>query len=283
MRRRRAAVAALVALAGAALVVGVALGGVWLAGRAASPPGVVTQVDQLGDRIAIVQVQGAGASAAADAARASTVRWTLAALGVALVPLLGLGWLLAGRLAPAAGGSEGTDLDDVDGADAAAPGGEAERLRTERDRDRRHLQEVVHELRTPLAVAATNLDLAVTTPGLDADVGSHLAAARRGVERLARTVDDLATHGRLSVGDDGAIDLAVEVRALADEHGGLAQSRGLTLDVEGPDAARRGGRSCCRAHRGRQPAGQRRPAGPIRLDRVAGDRHLGRVGVDRRA
>ena len=93
----------------------------------------------------------------------------------------------------------------------------------------------MHELRTPLAVAATNLDLAVTTPGLDADVGSHLAAARRGVERLARTVDDLATHGRLSVGDDGAIDLAVEVRALADEHGGLALARGLTLHVEGPD------------------------------------------------
>ena len=232
MRRRRAATAALVAVAGAALVVGVALIGAWLAGRAAPQPGIVTQVDQLGDRIAIVQVQGAGASAAADGARASTVRWTLVALGVALVPLLGVGWVLAGRLTPAAGG----DLDDGECADvAAALDGEAEQLRAQRDRDRRHLQEVVHELRTPLAVAATNLDLAVTTPGLDADVGSHLAAARRGVERLARTVDDLATHGRLSVGDDGAIDLAVEVRALAGEHGGLARARGLTLHVEGPE------------------------------------------------
>ena len=232
MRRRRAAAAALVAVAGAALVVGVALVGAWLAGRAAPQPGIVTQVDQLGDRIAIVQVQGAGASAAADAARASTVRWTLVALGVAIVPLLGLGWLVAGRLTSATGG----DLDGGDGADAAAAlEGEAEQLRAQRDRDRRHLQEVVHELRTPLAVAATNLDLAVTTPGLDADVGSHLAAARRGVERLARTVDDLATHGRLSVGDDGAIDLAVEVQALAGEHGGLARARGLTLLVEGPE------------------------------------------------
>ena len=51
--------AALVAVAGAALVVGVALVGAWLAGRAAPQPHV-TQVDQLGDRIAIVQVQGAG-------------------------------------------------------------------------------------------------------------------------------------------------------------------------------------------------------------------------------
>ena len=134
-----------------------------LAGRSGgAAAGIVTQVDQLGDRIAIVQVQGAGASAAADAARASTVRWTLVALGVALVPLLGVGWVLAGRLTPAAGG----DLDDTECADAtAALDGEAEQLRAQRDRDRRHLQEVVHELRTPLAVAATNLDLAVTTPG----------------------------------------------------------------------------------------------------------------------
>jgi signal transduction histidine kinase len=220
-------------VAGAALVVGVALGGAWLAARAAPQPGIVTQVDQLGDRIAIVQIQGAGASAAADAARASTVRWTLVALGVALVPLLGLGWLVAGRLAPAVAGR---DVDDDDGADTAAVlSGEAEQLRAQRDRDRRHLQEVVHELRTPLAVAATNLDLAVTSPALDAEVSGHLAAARRGVERLARTVDDLATHGRLSVGDDGAVDLAVEVRALAHEHGGLADARGLTLQVEGPE------------------------------------------------
>ena len=233
MTRRRAATAALFALAGAVLVVGVALGGAWLAGRAAPQPGVVTQVDQLGDRIAIVQVQGAGASVAADAARASTVRWTFAALGVALLPLLGLGWLVAGRLTPATAGG---DLPDDDGADPAVTlDGEAERLRAQRDRDRRHLQEVVHELRTPLAVAATNLDLAVTTPGLDADVEGHLAAARRGVERLARTVDDLATHGRLSIGDDGAVDLAAEVRALADEHGGLARARGLTLHVDGPE------------------------------------------------
>ena len=83
----------------------------WLAGRAAPQPGIVTQVDQLGDRIAIVQVQGAGASAAADAARASTVRWTLVALGVALVPLLGSAGWWPGASPPWPRG----DLDDDDG------------------------------------------------------------------------------------------------------------------------------------------------------------------------
>jgi signal transduction histidine kinase len=230
--RRRGVIAAAIAVAGAVLVIAVAMGGAWLASRAASQPVVVTQVDQLGNRIAIVQVQGAGASAAAAAARASTLRWTLAALAVALVPLLGLGWLVAGRLGRADGdGDPATD----GGPDDGALDDEAAGLRAQRERDRRHLQEVVHELRTPLAVAATNLDLVATTPGLDADVGSHLAAARRGVERLARTVDDLAIHGRLAVGDDGAIDLAIELRALAGEHRAAASTRGLVLAVEVPD------------------------------------------------
>ena len=61
----------------------------------------------------------------------------------------------------------------------------------------------MHELRTPLAVAATNLDLATTTLGLDDELERQLAAARRGLERLARTVDDLAVHGRLAVAGDG--------------------------------------------------------------------------------
>ena len=141
----------------------------------------------------------------------------------------------------------------------------------------------MHELRTPLAVAATNLDLAVTTPGLDADVDGHLAAARRGVERLARTVDDLATHGRLSIGDDGAIDLAVEVRALADEHGGLARARGLTLHVDGPERlVVAADRAAVHTAVGNLLANAVRlaPSGSIV---VAGHRHLGRVGVDRRA
>ena len=116
------------------------------------------------------------------------------------------------------------DGDQPDEPNAARPEAQHDlhALQEQREHDRRHLQEVVHELRTPLAVAATNLDLATTTPGLDDELGQQLAAARRGLERLARTVDDLAVHGRLAVEGDGCVDLAHEVRALAAEHGAMA-------------------------------------------------------------
>ena len=63
----------------------------------------------------------------------------------------------------------------------------------------------------------------------------QLAAARRGLERLARTVDDLAVHGRLAVAGDGSVDLAHEARALAGEHTAMAVAHRLTLDVEVPE------------------------------------------------
>ena len=85
---------------------------------------------------------------------------------MALVPVAALAWVLAGRLTPRRVDEEPLE---VDGPPDTT--GEADRLREERERDRRQLQEVVHELRTPLAVAATNLDLASTTPGIDRGVG----------------------------------------------------------------------------------------------------------------
>ena len=230
MTRRRGRLAVVLAVAVALAALTVVLAGAWLAGRAANEPtGVVTRVDQLGDQVAIVQVDGAGASTAARSARTSTLRWTLGTLGMALVPVAALAWVLAGRLTPRRVDEEPLE---VDGPPDAT--GEADRLREERERDRRQLQEVVHELRTPLAVAATNLDLASTTPGIDRELGEQLAAARRGVERLARTVDDLAAHGRLAV-EDGTADLAHEVRALAAEHGGTGAARGIAIAVEAPE------------------------------------------------
>jgi signal transduction histidine kinase len=236
---RRWRVAAAIVLAAAGFAAAVLLAGTWLsARRAPRPPSVVTQVDQLGDRAVLVRVDNSGASAAADAARASMLRLTLVVLGLALVPVAGGAWLLAGR--GTRRGDESPAAENAGDAGGPAPVASAEEAaalaaRLERER-LRHLQDVVHELRTPLAVAATNLDLAATTPDLDPDVGVHVAAARRGVERLARTVDDLAVHGRLAVADEaGVLDLVAEARALADEQAGPAQLRGLSVRVEGPE------------------------------------------------
>jgi signal transduction histidine kinase len=230
--RRRIALAAGLTIGVAIVSVAAVLGGSWLSARAApEPPAVVTKVDQVGDRVAVIQIDGAGAQLAADASRESALRWTLAALAAGLVPLAALSWVVSGRLVRDEDESDDGSQATVDQLD------DLQALQEERDHDRRHLQEVVHELRTPLAVAATNLDLATTTSGLDDELGRQLAAARRGLERLSRTVDDLAAHGRLAVAGDGSVDLAHEVRALAAEHAAMARAHRLTIHVEAPESA----------------------------------------------
>jgi signal transduction histidine kinase len=200
----------------------------------------ITRVEQIGDRIAVVQVQQDpnGAAAAGDA-RHDALRWLFVTLGASFVPAAGLAWLVAGRvLRPvhriaavadqvgAPGDAERVGelgRDDELGRMADGFDRMLDRLDEREQEQRRLLQDVVHELRTPLAVASTNLEL---------DGPEHVAAARRALERMARTVDDLARHGRLGTGDPGEpVDLLAEARGLAAEQVGPAASRGLRVEV----------------------------------------------------
>jgi signal transduction histidine kinase len=194
---------------------GVALAGAALADRLGDDPTTVreTRVEQLGDRLAVVVVQeDTQARRAAADARHEALRWLLLALAGSFVPAAGLAWLAAGRV-----------LGSVDRA-------LAETRAAETDRQRR-LQEVVHELRTPLAVASTNLELAATDPALDADTESFVAAARRAVDRMGRTVDDLAGHGQLALAATTTVDLVEEAAALAAEHAGPARQAQVVVEV----------------------------------------------------
>ena len=190
--------------------------------------------------------------AATDDARRNTVLWVLAALGVAFVPAASLAWVVAGRLlrpvqrltdvvdrveSPESPERTGLDRGDELGALAAGLDDMLDRLENQRREQERLLHEVIHELRTPLAVAGTNLELAGTA-ALDDDGAARIAAARRAIERMGRTVDDLAAHGRLSLGaGNGAmVDLAAEGRALVAEHHGPAAMQGIHLAASGPDA-----------------------------------------------
>jgi signal transduction histidine kinase len=224
-------VAALVALGAAALA----------AWRGPDPEArTVTRLEQFDDRVVVVQVQeDPQGAAAAEAARESGLRWLLVALGASFVPAAALAWFAAGRvLAPVArvtdlaeaveGPGSGERVGPVgrdDELGRLATGFDAmlDRLDEREQAQRRLLQEVVHELRTPLAVATTNLEL---------DGPEHVAAAQRALERMSRTVDDLARHGRLHVDAGGdEVDLAAEARGLAAEHQGPALRRGLRVDV----------------------------------------------------
>jgi len=208
LRRRLALGMTLVVLVVAALV-GVA-GAALASWRAADAPETTrTQVEQVGGQVAVVVVRSEDPSAGAAAARSDALRWLLVALAASFVPAAAVAWLVSGRLL----GRVDHALQEVEAADA--------------ERERR-LHEVIHELRTPLAVVTTNLELAATTPGPESR--GFVEASQRAVERMARTVDDLAGHGRLAVSPAAdTVDLLAEARALAAEHRGPAGVRGIRV------------------------------------------------------
>ena len=172
---------------------------------------------RIGDGVAVVVVADDEAGDAAAEARRDALGWMLVALGLAVVPAIGVGWFVSSRVL----GTVDRALADVDA--------------TDRER-RRRLDEVVHELRTPLAIAGTNLELAAGDPALDDDTAGLIDAARRANERMRRTVDDLAAHGRLAVDvDGGSLDVVTEARAVVAEHVGPARARGLDVRLDAPD------------------------------------------------
>ena len=238
------------ALATAALVglFGFFLGG-WLGYK--PEPVTVTRVEQVGDRVALVQITSGNSTAAADRARRDGLRWMLTAMAASFVPAAALAWLVAGKvLAPVeqvadvvdrVDGSESDERvhlpprDDELGRLATGVDHMLDRLDARRDEQRQLLHEVVHELRTPLAVATTNLELAATDPALEGETSTQVAAARRAIDRMGRTVDDLSAHGRLSLqGAETSTDIAKEAHALASEHAAPASTRGVRIEVVAP-------------------------------------------------
>ena len=146
---------------------------------------------RVGDDVALVIVTDKD-----PAATASAVDWALVAPILALIPAIGAAWIVAGRT-----------LAVVDRANTQVEVADDER--------RTLLQEVVHELRNPLAVMGTNLELAEIEAAHDPDAVGYIDAARRAVDRMGRTVDDLDGHGRLAVEqEDGFVYAASLAEAL---------------------------------------------------------------------
>jgi signal transduction histidine kinase len=196
-------------LVAAAIAVGATLIAGWQADD--SSEGAQAGAARVGDNVAVVIVADEGTEAAAAQARSDTLRWSLVALALSLLPAIAAGWFAAGRML----GAVDEALTEIEAADE-------ERARS--------LQDVVHELRTPLAVIGTNLELAASQDATD----SFVEAARRAAMRMGRTVDDLAGHGRLAVVADGTrVDLAALSGGVVAEFSGPASARGLGLVAVG--------------------------------------------------
>jgi signal transduction histidine kinase len=184
------------------------------AGDPGTDPSAEAGLARIGDALALVIVTDDGGAATAEGTRDFVVIWGLVLPALALFPALGAAWLLAGRV-----------LRIVRTANA-------EVARADEDRGK-HLQEIVHELRTPLAVMGTNLELAAADLP-QSDSADHIEAARRAVDRMARTVDDLDGHGRLALEENhDPVELADLTEAVAAEFVGPARSREVQVLLTG--------------------------------------------------
>ena len=167
-----------------------------------------TGIAQVGDDLAVVVV-------AEEGTIDGLIDSGLLAPVLALIPALIVAWVVAGRVRRVVAHARA----EVEAADFER------RSRT---------QEVVHELRTPLAVMGTNLELAAMEAGHQPGAAGYIDAARRAVTRMARTVDDLAGHGGLAVEQgDVPVDLADLAEAAVAEHFGPARARGVNVELIG--------------------------------------------------
>lgn len=192
--------------------------------------------------------------------------YSFSALGLLFVASLATGWLVAGRvLAPidritaVARDIQATDLArriDLRGPPdelkdlADTFDGMLARLDDAFEQQRRFIQEASHELRNPLAVIRTNLDVALADPDATTDdLRATAEVVNRSVARMGVLVDDLLTYAR-----EGAPAREVSRVALADvvtdtvaEFEASAVARDLVLQAEpGPPVEVEGDRVALR-------------------------------------
>lgn len=156
-------------------------------------------------------------AAAVNGTRPEVLRWILIVIGATAIPSAVAAWFVAGRLL----GSVDDALTDVQAA--------------EEDR-RRRLQDAVHELRTPLAVMGTNLELALDGADLDSEASGFAEAARRALGRMDRTIDELAGTGAAVDDGDDPVDVSFVAADVIGEFSGPAHRRGLHLVATSSDA-----------------------------------------------
>jgi signal transduction histidine kinase len=170
------------------------------------------------------------------------------ALSVLFLASLGVGWFVSGivvapigRIAGVARQIQATDLskriamngpkDELrDLADTFD--GMLDRLETAFEAQRRFIQDASHELRNPLAVMRTNLDVALADPDADADELRRTASVvARTATRMGNLVDDLLAYARHGLPDQEweRVELGQLVVETADEFKVPAEARSITL------------------------------------------------------
>jgi signal transduction histidine kinase len=110
--------------------------------------------------------------------------------------------------------------------------GMLDRLEAAFEAQRRFIQDASHELRNPLAVIRTNIDVALANPEADPEELRRTAAVvERTASRMSRLVDDLLAYARHGIPDQPSerVDLRSVTLESVDEFVAPAETRGITL------------------------------------------------------
>ena len=245
-------------------------------------PVTVTRVEQVGDRVALVQITSDNSTATADRARRDGVRWMLTAMAVSFVPAAALAWLVAGtcwsrsnRSRMSSTGSTAASPTNASTSSLATtrPGRLAtgvdhmlDRLDARRDEQRRLFHEVVHELRTPLAVATMNLSRGERSCARGGDIVASRSRSSRDRPHGPHRRRSLRSRAALTAGRGDFDYIAKEAHALASEHAAPASTRGVRIEVVAPPTLPVTADRAAVRSAGRELARQRRSAGAHRID-----------------
>ena len=171
------------------------------------------------------------------------------ALSVLFIGSFGAGWFLSGwalapvrRITGVANGITASDLGRRIGLtgprDELRDMGDTfdsmlDRLEMAFDDQRRFVAEASHELRNPLAVARTNLELALNG-GTDQEVREAARIAHDATERMSGLVDQMLDDARaaLPVNATEELDLADVAQIVAADHKAAARKRNVVIGVE---------------------------------------------------
>jgi signal transduction histidine kinase len=172
---------------------------------------------------------------------------------IVLVPVgLGIGWAVAGRVVRPVGTIAGVarEIEATDLSRRIRLGGPPDEMRDLADTfdamldrldrgvrtQRRFVEDASHELRNPLAVIRTTLDVALTDPEDTEGLRRAAEVARRTADRMSTTVDELMALARTSAQPEirSSVDLAEVVAEVAQEYDAEASTRGVRLSRSAP-------------------------------------------------
>jgi signal transduction histidine kinase len=175
--------------------------------------------------------------------------YSFGALGVLFVASLGVGWVVAGRVLRPIGRitSVARDIQATDmSRRIELPGPDDElkqladtfdamlaRLDAAFEAQRQFTADASHELRNPLAIIRTNVDVAMADPHADPDDLRHtMEVVKRASDRMARLVDDLLALARRQEPtlEHEQVDLGVAVAEASDDFVVPAAAGNIVLD-----------------------------------------------------